>query len=169
MSCKQLRGSFINVRRLPCSAQALLLLSAASVTWRDGREMLQALNPGDLCLSPFSQVLEEMRSGGSAVSHILRRGESPQGEWWQTLRLWSCLGPPLTPVVPMEVEGGAGFMASCTSRVSVYEWTAEPLHGVRLLSHDSSRQGSTRKQAWNLEHSLGSLSLFLAGLKSAGP
>jgi hypothetical protein len=45
----------------PCSAQALLLLSAAPVRCRDGREMLQAPNPSDLCLSPSSQVLEEMK------------------------------------------------------------------------------------------------------------
>lgn len=42
----------------PAQAQTLLRLSAASVRCRDGREMLQAPNPGDL-----SQVLEEMRSG----------------------------------------------------------------------------------------------------------
>lgn len=75
VSCKQLRGSFINVCCLSCSAQALLLLSVASFRCR---EMLQASNPATfVSLLPGASRDEKWRS---EVSHIPSGGESPQGE-----------------------------------------------------------------------------------------
>lgn len=85
VSCKQLRGSFINVCCLLCTKALLLLLLLPPRLLRgvEMSEMLQAPNPATfVSLLPGASGDEKWKS---AVSHIPSRGEAPQGEWRPSL------------------------------------------------------------------------------------